>query len=62
MVWGGGRQRYRGHWSNGSLNGHGVYVWQSTTAQNHAQVYILVYTMNEEFVCTVEPLIRDPLR
>ena len=29
MVWGGGRERYNGHWVNDSPNGHGVYVWQS---------------------------------
>ena len=47
VVWGGGRERYRGHWSRDSPNGHGVYVWQSPAAHNHAQVSLSVCFLRE---------------
>ena len=37
MEWGGGRERYVGHWKNGNLHGLGTYTWQGASL-NHAQV------------------------
>ena len=46
MIWGDGRERYKGQWSNDSPNGYGVYIWQSPPSLNHAQVHIIICTVS----------------